>query len=636
MLSDMFSEQQYEGMTEREQVPNQTEDVSQSCKSEVNKMWESGERIRGSDERLQHDWENASGSSRDVLAPQVETHSDGIVTRTPDQNQFTVDVNGDSKYREQNVATSAQLQSQPRSQNSLEVSAPSPSRVSQLDIESIVTSDRDSYQEPAGLNGTENINYQFTTDDVDANEQYQTTQSEDAGVYHSELAQDHWSATDDPDSRVSNSPRNHSEDSSVIDNDVTIGDEKDDAEEDEEHSLSDVPNLPDIPADLRNRSPNIANLLQRRHSTSKSPAKSPLISTPTIVDKLDDRRSSTSHTTVGVFINGKLSGHSEQRSILTSHYLAINSLGVLSRFHYRLRVTELPDCVAALSNGEVIVADNHSDISRLKFFDCNQRYQRSLPLVDENHNNHNSLCAPYVTDIQLSNGDSHLWIVDSFNQTVREVDLLSGQTLQLWTNHTLERGHKLMRPGKVAISPDRVYVSDAGDETVKAFDRSNGDFLFKFKVGPNYSDRQNSTNLGSSQTSVALTATSSSTTLDSEDNGCPWAIHWTMDETLLIGDIRYDFVYIVDKRGKRLGRFGGSGRGLNKFNGPVAICSDGDGNIAIADAKNGRVQLFTRDMMLITSVHPMGEEGDEVTAIALTADGMLTVIDHLSNQCLIF
>ena len=113
MLSDMFSEQQYEGMTEREQVPNQTEDVSQSCKSEVNKMWESGERIRGSDERLQHDWENASGSSRDVLAPQVETHSDGIVTRTPDQNQFTVDVNGDSKYREQNVATSAQLQSQP-------------------------------------------------------------------------------------------------------------------------------------------------------------------------------------------------------------------------------------------------------------------------------------------------------------------------------------------------------------------------------------------------------------------------------------------------------------------------------------------------------------------------------------------
>ena len=152
-----------------------------------------------------------------------------------------------------------------------------------------MTSDRDSYQEPAGLNGTENINYQFTTDDVDANEQYQTTQSEDAGVYHSELAQDHWSATDDPDSRVSNSPRNHSEDSSVIDNDVTIGDEKDDAEEDEEHSLSDVPNLPDIPADLRNRSPNIANLLQRRHSTSKSPAKSPLISTPTIVDKLDDR-----------------------------------------------------------------------------------------------------------------------------------------------------------------------------------------------------------------------------------------------------------------------------------------------------------------------------------------------------------
>ncbi len=86
-----------------------------------------------------------------------------------------------------------------------------------------------------------------------------------------------------------------------------------------------------------------------------------------------------------MFINGKLSGHSEQRSILTSRYLAINSLGVLSRFQYRLRVTELPDCVTALANGEIIVADNHPDIRRLKFFDCNQRYQRSLPLVSENH-----------------------------------------------------------------------------------------------------------------------------------------------------------------------------------------------------------------------------------------------------------
>ena len=58
-----------------------------------------------------------------------------------------------------------------------------------------------------------------------------------------------------------------------------------------------------------------------------------------------------------------------------------------------------------------------------------------------------------------------------------------------------------------------------------------------------------------------------------------------MDETLLVGDIRYDFVYIVDKRGKQLGKFGGNGKGPNKFNGPVSICSDGDGNIAIADAK---------------------------------------------------
>ena len=96
-----------------------------------------------------------------------------------------------------------------------------------------------------------------------------------------------------------------------------------------------------------------------------------------------DCRLTTANTSVGVFINGKLSGHSEQRSILTSHYLAINSLGVLSYFHYRLRATELPDCVAALSNGEIIIADNHSDIRRLKFFDGNQRYQRSLPLVPD-------------------------------------------------------------------------------------------------------------------------------------------------------------------------------------------------------------------------------------------------------------
>ena len=111
--------------------------------------------------------------------------------------------------------------------------------------------------------------------------------------------------------------------------------------------------------------------------------------------------------------------------LLISRDENLNSIGVqakvlgnCNRFHYRLRVTELPDCVAALSNGEVIVADNHSDICRLKFFDCNQRYQRSLPLVDENHNNHNSL---WVNNLLFDSQEAIAmpWAVMSRNEQPR-------------------------------------------------------------------------------------------------------------------------------------------------------------------------------------------------------------------------
>ena len=124
----------------------------------------------------------------------------------------------------------------------------------------------------------------------------------------------------------------------------------------------------------------------------------------------------------------------------------------------------------------------------------------------------------------------------------------------------------------------KYQFTTSGDETVKTFDRFNGQFLFKFKIGTNDQDKRGpiSNHAESSRESI---------TYNDDDCGCPWSIHWTMDETLLVGDIRHDFVYIVDKRGQKLGCFGGSGWGPNRFNGPVAICSDGDGNVAIADSK---------------------------------------------------
>ena len=131
---------------------------------------------------------------------------------------------------------------------------------------------------------------------------------------------------------------------------------------------------------------------------------------------------------------------------------------------------------------------------------------------------------------------------------------------------------------KFFLFSKRYHFITSGDETVKTFDRFNGQFLFKFKIGTNDQDKRGpiSNHAESSRESI---------TYNDDDCGCPWSIHWTMDETLLVGDIRHDFVYIVDKRGQKLGCFGGSGWGPNRFNGPVAICSDGDGNVAIADSK---------------------------------------------------
>ncbi len=88
--------------------------------------------------------------------------------------------------------------------------------------------------------------------------------------------------------------------------------------------------------------------------------------------------------------------------------------------------------------------------------------EHSLPMLVSFTDVVDYRCDPYITDIQLSDQDTHLWICDCFNQTIREIDLQSGETCQLWTNERLERKQKLIRPGKLAVSPDRVFVSDAG------------------------------------------------------------------------------------------------------------------------------------------------------------------------------
>lgn len=80
---------------------------------------------------------------------------------------------------------------------------------------------------------------------------------------------------------------------------------------------------------------------------------------------------------------------------------------------------------------------------------------------------------------------------------------------------------------------------------------------------------------------------------------------------LALSDFRADRIYIVNKNGEILNRFGDSGNDEGQFHGPEGLCFDGNGQLYVVDSGNSRVQKFDENGKFILQFGKKGEyEGD--------------------------
>ncbi len=78
------------------------------------------------------------------------------------------------------------------------------------------------------------------------------------------------------------------------------------------------------------------------------------------------------------------------------------------------------------------------------------------------------------------------------------------------------------------------------------------------------------------------------------------------DERLYISDEAHNKVFVMDKDGNEITRWGEEGDDAGQFNRPAGITFDPDGNIVLSDTMNHRVQKYTRDGEFISQ---FGEQG---------------------------
>ncbi|XP_019618784.1 PREDICTED: uncharacterized protein LOC109465787 [Branchiostoma belcheri] len=162
------------------------------------------------------------------------------------------------------------------------------------------------------------------------------------------------------------------------------------------------------------------------------------------------------------------------------------------------------------------------------------------------------------------------------------------------------RKNEYLRGIAVDMRTNHVLMTDAGRCEVEVF-RPDGSLVRRFRhpkgemKGPRY------------------------ITVDGEGN-------------ILVSDWISHSVYVFDKSGMFLFRFGGKGSGEGQLRDPRGICTDRAGNIIVADRWNGRVQIFTRHGEYLRSIRTgFGPQG-----LAVGPEGQLVVTCYSNHTVTVF
>ena len=104
------------------------------------------------------------------------------------------------------------------------------------------------------------------------------------------------------------------------------------------------------------------------------------------------------------------------------------------------------------------------------------------------------------------------------------------------------------------------------------------------------------------------------------------------NDCIIVSDGDNHRIQIFDRMGKYLDKFGSRGSGKGQFQMPFGIAADHHGNILVVDGGNRRIQIFKYGGEFVSCIESLGDKMNAPRGIAVTSDGHVLVADR-DNHC---
>ena len=105
-----------------------------------------------------------------------------------------------------------------------------------------------------------------------------------------------------------------------------------------------------------------------------------------------------------------------------------------------------------------------------------------------------------------------------------------------------------------------------------------------------------------------------------------------LNDNIFVSDGNNHRIQVFDHTGHFLYQFGEYGTGKGQFNMPFGIAADFHGNLLVVDGGNKRVQIFNQDGEFLSCIESLGNRLSAPRGIAVTSDGYVLVADR-DNHC---
>ena len=103
-------------------------------------------------------------------------------------------------------------------------------------------------------------------------------------------------------------------------------------------------------------------------------------------------------------------------------------------------------------------------------------------------------------------------------------------------------------------------------------------------------------------------------------------------DNIIVSDGDNNRLQVFDKTGKFLYTIGSKGTGKGQFNMPFGVTADYHGNILVVDGGNRRIQIFKYGGEFVACIESLADKMNAPRGIAVTSDGHVLVVDR-DNHC---